>query len=97
MGMYINIFEKKGNKFIQRDDLWECRKWTGRNEALDIIVNNGFCIDKTQPFSDLEQYWRPKDFEKCRKEINEMEVNDDIFGKLIDELEKNNNLFIRPD
>jgi len=93
MGMYISLYKKNGDKF-ERSDEWEDQKFVKNGEAFSIITNNGFCIDKTQPFSDLDQYWRPKNFRKCREEINKLGVNKDIFNELLDILEKNKDLYI---
>lgn len=93
MGMYINLFKKKGNNFVD-SCLWKDEKYSMNEDAFNIIAKDGECIDKTQLYSDLEQYWRPKNFSKCYKQIQELEINRDIFVDLLDKMHEDKSLYV---
>ena len=91
--MYIYLNKYEGGKFKQ-SDLWETQKYTDMYTLIKLISENGECIDKTQPYSDLEQYWRPtKNLDFIRKEINKL-PNKETFSELLDLLENNSDLYV---
>jgi hypothetical protein len=96
MSMCIHLYEKRGDSFIS-SSLWEDEKYVGNDKFDRLVVDNGIVIDKTQPFSEIEQYWRPKDseaFKKCRDELRKFKYNQEVFGELLDLLENNSNLYL---
>lgn len=100
MGLLIcaAIVKKDGNKLIHEDyKLYESDKWVGDDLFLGDVEWEWICESK-DPYLDCTQFGRPKDLNgsyiSVMNDIRIPEGNRKRFVKLIDDMRRNEDLYI---
>lgn len=96
MGMYLSAVKKIGNNY-ENDYRWDNSKWTYRYDFFELLREDAIIDDKSQPYSDCEIYYRPKNIGEVRKKLHSSKFNSPIFNELLDLMEKDKNVFVKYD